>query len=31
MPVIADLVVDLSHLYAQYRLIEPWLRGWDRR
>jgi succinate dehydrogenase/fumarate reductase-like Fe-S protein len=26
MPVIKDLVVDLSHLYAQYRLIEPWLQ-----
>ena len=27
MPVIKDLVVDLSHLYAQYRLIEPWLQA----
>ncbi len=27
MPVIKDLVVDLSHLYAQYRLIEPWLQS----
>ena len=27
MPVIKDLVVDLTHLYAQYRLIEPWLQA----
>jgi succinate dehydrogenase / fumarate reductase iron-sulfur subunit len=26
VPVIKDLVVDLSHLYAQYRLIKPWLQ-----
>lgn len=26
-PVIKDLVVDLSHLYAQYRLIKPWLQA----
>ena len=26
MPVIKDLVVDLSHLFAQHRLIEPWLK-----
>ncbi len=26
LPVIKDLVVDLSHLYAQHRLIEPWLQ-----
>ncbi len=25
-PVIKDLVVDLSHLYAQHRAIEPWLQ-----
>jgi succinate dehydrogenase / fumarate reductase, iron-sulfur subunit len=27
VPVIKDLVVDLSHLYAQYRLIEPRLQA----
>ena len=27
MPVIKDLVVDLSHLYAQYRLIKSWLQA----
>jgi succinate dehydrogenase / fumarate reductase, iron-sulfur subunit len=27
MPVIKDLVPDLTHLYAQYRLIEPWLQS----
>jgi succinate dehydrogenase / fumarate reductase, iron-sulfur subunit len=26
MPVIKDLVVDLKHLYAQLRLIKPWLQ-----
>ena len=26
MRVVKDLVVDLSHEYAQYRLIEPWLK-----
>ena len=26
MPVIKDLVPDLSHAYAQYRSIEPWLQ-----
>jgi succinate dehydrogenase / fumarate reductase iron-sulfur subunit len=26
VPVIKDLVVDLSHLYAQHRLIKPWLQ-----
>jgi succinate dehydrogenase / fumarate reductase iron-sulfur subunit len=26
VPVIKDLVVDLSLLYAQYRLIKPWLQ-----
>lgn len=26
MRVIKDLVVDLSHLYAQHALIEPWLK-----
>ena len=31
MPVIKDLVVDLTHLYAQYRLIEPWLQAKPRR
>ncbi|MGH7118036.1 MAG: succinate dehydrogenase iron-sulfur subunit [Acetobacteraceae bacterium] len=25
MPVIKDLVVDQTHLFAQYRAIEPWL------
>jgi len=25
-PVIKDLVVDLTHLYAQYRTIKPWLQ-----
>lgn len=27
MPVIKDLVPDLTHLFAQYRLIEPWLQS----
>jgi succinate dehydrogenase / fumarate reductase iron-sulfur subunit len=27
LPVIKDLVPDLSHLYAQYQLIEPWLQS----
>ncbi len=27
MPVVKDLVPDLSQLYAQYRLIEPWLKS----
>ena len=27
MPVIKDLVPDLTHLYAQYRLIKPWLQA----
>jgi succinate dehydrogenase / fumarate reductase iron-sulfur subunit len=27
LPVIKDLVVDLSHLYAQHELIQPWLRS----
>lgn len=26
LPVIKDLVVDLTHLYAQHQMIEPWLR-----
>ena len=26
-PVIKDLVVDLTHLYAQHRAIEPWLQS----
>jgi succinate dehydrogenase / fumarate reductase iron-sulfur subunit len=26
MPVIKDLVPDLTHIYAQYRSIEPWLQ-----
>jgi succinate dehydrogenase / fumarate reductase, iron-sulfur subunit len=26
MPVIKDLVPDLSHFYAQYQSIEPWLK-----
>jgi len=26
-PVIKDLVADLTHLYAQYRAIEPWLQS----
>jgi succinate dehydrogenase / fumarate reductase iron-sulfur subunit len=27
MPVMKDLVPDLSHAYAQYRSIEPWLQS----
>ncbi|UFN48051.1 succinate dehydrogenase iron-sulfur subunit [Roseomonas sp. OT10] len=27
MPVVKDLVPDLSQLYAQYRSIEPWLKS----
>ena len=27
MPVMKDLVPDLSHAYAQYRSIEPWLQA----
>ncbi len=27
MPVLKDLVPDLSQIYAQYRLIEPWLKA----
>jgi succinate dehydrogenase / fumarate reductase iron-sulfur subunit len=27
MPVVKDLVPDLSQIYAQYRLIEPWLKA----
>jgi succinate dehydrogenase / fumarate reductase iron-sulfur subunit len=27
LPVIKDLVPDLSHIYAQYRAIEPWLQS----
>jgi len=27
LPVIKDLVPDLTHLYAQYALIEPWLKA----
>ena len=27
MPVVKDLVPDLSQIYAQYRLIEPWLKS----
>jgi len=26
MPVVKDLVPDLNHFYAQYRMIEPWLQ-----
>ncbi|MBS0366706.1 MAG: succinate dehydrogenase iron-sulfur subunit [Proteobacteria bacterium] len=26
LPIIKDLVPDLTHLYAQYALIEPWLK-----
>ena len=26
MPVLKDLIPDLSGLYAQYALIEPWLQ-----
>ncbi|OFX09151.1 MAG: succinate dehydrogenase iron-sulfur subunit [Alphaproteobacteria bacterium RIFOXYD12_FULL_60_8] len=26
MPVIKDLVADLTHIYAQYRAIEPWIK-----
>ena len=31
LPVIKDLVVDLNHLFAQHRLIEPWLELSDSR
>src|SRR3712207_9576797 len=27
MPVMKDLVPDLSQIYAQYRMIEPWLKA----
>jgi succinate dehydrogenase / fumarate reductase, iron-sulfur subunit len=27
MPVVKDLVPDLSHVYAQYRSVEPWLQS----
>ncbi|MCF8496755.1 MAG: succinate dehydrogenase iron-sulfur subunit [Alphaproteobacteria bacterium] len=27
MPVVKDLVPDLTHVYAQYQLIEPWLKA----
>jgi succinate dehydrogenase / fumarate reductase iron-sulfur subunit len=27
MPVVKDLVPDLTHVYAQYRAIEPWLQS----
>ena len=27
MRIIKDLVPDLAHVFAQYRLIEPWLRS----
>ena len=26
MPVVKDLVPDLTHVYAQYRSVQPWLR-----
>ena len=26
-PVIKELVIDQSHLFAQHRLIEPWLKA----
>src|SRR6266480_1714212 len=26
MPVVKDLVPDLTHVYAQYRSIQPWLQ-----
>lgn len=26
MPVVKDLVADLTHIYAQYRAIEPWIK-----
>ena len=26
MPVVKDLVPDLTHIYAQYQLVEPWLQ-----
>ena len=26
MPVVKDLVPDLSHVYAQYEVIEPWMK-----
>lgn len=27
MPVVKDLVPDLTHVYAQYELIEPWMKS----
>src|ERR1700690_4109301 len=27
MPVVKDLVPDLTHIYAQYRAIQPWLQS----
>lgn len=27
MRIIKDLVFDLTHVFAQYRLVEPWLRS----
>ena len=30
MPVIKDLVPDLTHVYAQYRSIQPWLQDRER-
>ena len=29
MPVVKDLVPDLTHAYAQYALIEPWIKTTD--
>jgi succinate dehydrogenase / fumarate reductase iron-sulfur subunit len=31
MPVIKDLVPDLSHFYAQYASIEPWLKSQEQQ
>jgi hypothetical protein len=31
MPVVKDLVPDLTHFYAQYASIEPWLKTQTRR
>jgi succinate dehydrogenase / fumarate reductase iron-sulfur subunit len=31
MPVVKDLVPDLTHFYAQYASIEPWIRRPSRR
>ena len=30
LPVVKDLVPDLSHVYKQYSAIEPWIKGADQ-